>query len=198
MSKGVSPGQGKVCLQIAISKNTDKEKVIFTLNNMYYLLSSPSNFVSLALLNNNKIYYDNKNEIFYDSDTKEILVSTQLWRKNFFLKLLNLFNVAVYLSWADEGICKGPYVYQTVITLFLLLTWYKQLRHLNFVVFRKYLNELGIPFIDDGKYHICDSYQQAKTTKIYNQNAKNDLNKSITITLTRLLREYYFFIFTDS
>ena len=76
MSEGVSPGQRKVRLRLAISKNITKEGVIFTLNNVYYLLNSQSNFVNLALFNNNKIYHDNKNEILYDSDTKKILASS--------------------------------------------------------------------------------------------------------------------------
>lgn len=50
-----------------------------------------------------------------------------------------------------------------------LTTWHKQLGHLNLVTLRKYLNKLRISFIDDGKDHMCNSCQQAKATKIYNQ-----------------------------
>lgn len=103
-SEGVSPGRGKVRLRLAISKDIDKQGVTLTLNNVYYLPSSPSNLVSLALLNDNKIYYDNENETLYDSDTKGVLASAQRWRKSFLLKLLNLSDAAVHLTRADGGI----------------------------------------------------------------------------------------------
>lgn len=109
-SEGISPGRGKVRLRL------EKEGVTLTLNNVYYLPSSPSNLVSLALLNDNKIYLDNKNETLYDIETKEILASTQLWKKSFLLKLLNLSDVAVHLTQADKGVYQGPYVYQTMNT----------------------------------------------------------------------------------
>lgn len=72
MSKGISPEQGKVRLQLAVN---EKEGVTSIFNNVYYFPSSPSNLVSLALLN--RIYLDNKNKTLYNSETKEILASTQ-------------------------------------------------------------------------------------------------------------------------
>lgn len=89
-SEGISPGQGKVRLRLAVSRESEREGVTLTLNNVYFFPSSSSNLVSLALLNDNKIYLDNKNETLYNSDTKEILASTQRWKKSFLLKLLNL------------------------------------------------------------------------------------------------------------
>lgn len=73
MSEGIIPGQGKVWLQLAISK---KKGVTFTLNNVYYLPRSLSNLVSFAFLNDNKIYLNNKNNTLYNSKTKKILAST--------------------------------------------------------------------------------------------------------------------------
>lgn len=72
-SEGISPGRGKVRLRLAVSRESEREGVTLTLNNVYYLPSSTSNLVSLALLNDNKIYLDNENETLYDGDTKEIL-----------------------------------------------------------------------------------------------------------------------------
>lgn len=172
-SEGISPGRGKVRLRLAVSRESEREGVTLTLNNVYYLPSSPSNLVSLAVLNDNKIYLDNENETLYDSNTKEILASTQRWRKSFLLKLLNLSDAAVHLTRADEGTYQGPHVHQTVSTVSTLTlpltTWHKRLGHLNLVALRNYLNELGILFVDNGKDHMCDSCQRAKATKIYNR-----------------------------
>lgn len=163
-SEGISPGQGKVRLRLAVSRESEREGVILTLNNIYYPPSSPSNF---SLLNDNKIYLDNENETLYDSDTKEILASTQRWKKSFLLKLLNLSDAAVHLTRADERTYQGPSVHQTVSSSSLpLTTWHKRLGHLNLVALRKYLNKPGISFVDDGKDHVCDSCQRAKATKI--------------------------------
>lgn len=203
-SEGISPGRGKVRLRLAVSK---REGVTLTLNNVYYLPSSPSNLVSLALLNDNKIYLDNENETLYDSKTKEILASTQRWRKSFLLKLLNLSDAAVHLTRADERVYQGPHVYQTVNTPSLpLTTWHKRLGHLNLVALRKYLNELGISFVNDGKDHVWDSCQRAEATKIYNQEPQERSQHPYQfihtdlvgpITPTGFSGERYFLTFTD-
>lgn len=41
------------------------KKIILNLQNIYYFLSSLSNFISLKLLNNSGIIYNNKNKILY-------------------------------------------------------------------------------------------------------------------------------------
>ena len=206
-SEGISPGRGKVRLRLAVSRESEREGVTLTLNNVYYLPSSPSNLISLALLNDNKIYLNNENETLYDSDTKEILASTQRWRKCFLLKLLNLSDAAVHLTRADKEIYQGPHVHQTVSTSSLpLTTWHKRLGHLNLVTLCKYLNELGILFVDDGKDHVCDSCQRAKATKIYNREPQERsqypyqfIHTDLVgpITPTGFSGERYFFTFTD-
>lgn len=128
-SEGISPGRGKVQLRLAVS---EKEGVTLTFNNVYYLPSSPSNLVSLVLLNDNKIYLNNKNKTFYDSKIKEILASTQRWRKSFLLKLLNPSDATMHLTRANERVYQGSHVYQTVTTPSLPLTrWHKRLGHLK-------------------------------------------------------------------
>lgn len=47
--------------------------MIFDSKNIFFLLISLSNFVSMALLNNGEIYSYNKNEILYDIDIKKLL-----------------------------------------------------------------------------------------------------------------------------
>lgn len=205
-SEGISPGRGKVRLRLAVSRESEEKGVTLTLNNVYYLPSSPSNLVSFALLNDNKIYLDNENETLYDGDTKAILALTQCWRKSFLLKLLNLSDAAVHLTRANEEVYQGHHVHQTVTTSLPLTTWYKQLRHLNLASLRKYLAKLTIPFIDDGKDHICDACQRAKATKIYNREPQEQSQHPYQfihtdlvgpITPTSFLGKRYFFKFTD-
>lgn len=61
---GISPSRGKVKIRLVL-KDGIKE-LILTLTNVFYLLNSPSNLISLGLLNNVGIYYDNKKETLYN------------------------------------------------------------------------------------------------------------------------------------
>ncbi len=74
-SDGVSPGRGKV--RLCLSQKDGTEGVILNLKDVFFLPSSPYNLVSLALLNNHKIFYDNENETLYDLETKEVLVQAK-------------------------------------------------------------------------------------------------------------------------
>ena len=61
---GISLSQGKVKIRLAL-KNGIKE-LILTLTNVFYLLNSSSNLISLWLLNDVGIYHDNKKETLYN------------------------------------------------------------------------------------------------------------------------------------
>ena len=106
-SEGVSPGRGKVCLHLA---NNNEDRVILNLKNVYYLPNSPSNLVSLALLNDHGIYYNNEKEKLYDKSSRKILASAKRWRKSFVLKLLNLSDAAANLTRVKDDIYQGPIV----------------------------------------------------------------------------------------
>ncbi len=67
----MSPGWGKVRLFLILKDG--RESVILDLKNVFLLPHSPSNPVSLGLLNNHEIFYDNENEMLYDRTTKETL-----------------------------------------------------------------------------------------------------------------------------
>lgn len=154
-SEGVSPGSGKVCLRLA---NDNKDRAILNLKNVYYLPSSPSNLVSLALLNNHGIYYNNEKEKLYDKSSRRILASAERWKKSFVLKLLNLSDAAANLTWVEDDIYQGPIVQQTTTSTNLLLTiWHKQLGYLNLPALQKHLQELQNPFHDNAKDFVCDS-----------------------------------------
>ncbi len=68
-----SPGRGKFRLRLA---NDNEDKVILNLKNVYYLPSSPSNLVSLALLNDHGIYYNNEKERLYEKSSGRICWNT--------------------------------------------------------------------------------------------------------------------------
>lgn len=70
----VLPGRGKVCLRLA---NDNEDGTILNFKNVYYLSSSPSNLVSLALLNDHGIYYNNEKEKFYNESLRRILASAK-------------------------------------------------------------------------------------------------------------------------
>ncbi len=55
---GILPRRGTVQIRLALENGT--ERVILNLQNVYYLPNSPSNLISLSLLNDASIYYDNK------------------------------------------------------------------------------------------------------------------------------------------
>ena len=95
ISEGVSLGKGKVQLRLA---NDNEDGVILNLKKVYYLPSSPSNLVSLALLNDHEIYYKNEKERLYEKSSGRILASAKRWRISFVLKLLNLSNAAANLT----------------------------------------------------------------------------------------------------
>lgn len=82
-SDGISLGQGKVWLRLNLADN--QEKVILDLKNVFFFPYSPLNLVSLGSLSNYGIYYNNKNKVLYDKESKAILVYTQQWKSSFLL-----------------------------------------------------------------------------------------------------------------
>lgn len=59
---------------ILLKKMDQKEIIVFNLKNVFLLSNILSNFISLALLNNDKTYYYNKNKILHNVNIKEILI----------------------------------------------------------------------------------------------------------------------------
>lgn len=74
-SDGISPGRGKVRLRLSLQDGC--EGVILDLKNVYFLPSSPSNLVSLGLLNDHHVFHNNENETLYDRNTKQVLAHAQ-------------------------------------------------------------------------------------------------------------------------
>lgn len=79
----ILPGQEKIRLCLS-QKNSTKEMVL-NLKDVFFLLSSLCNLISLALLNNNRICHNNKNKILYNLKTKDMLTQARCWNNSFLL-----------------------------------------------------------------------------------------------------------------
>lgn len=166
---GMSPGRGKVRLRLSLKDG--REGVVLNLKDVFLLLHSPSNLVSLGLLNQHEIFYDNENEILYDKSTKETLAYGERWKTSFLLHPLNLSASVTHLTQNDNDLYKWPvHAYRTTTSPKLpLTTWHQRLGHLNFSSLKQHLRKLEIDYLDDSERHVCDSCQRAKATKIYNR-----------------------------
>lgn len=60
-------------IHFCITSKNKSQRIIIDFKVVFLLLSSLSNLISLTLLNNSRIYYNNKNEILYNINTKNIL-----------------------------------------------------------------------------------------------------------------------------
>ena len=60
---GILPRKRKIRLRLALKDSS--ESLIFNFQNVFYLLNSPCNLLSLSLLNNSGIYLNIKNETLY-------------------------------------------------------------------------------------------------------------------------------------
>lgn len=74
-SDEVLPGKGKIQLRLRLDDNS--EGLILNLHNMYYFPNSLCNLVSLGLLNNSGIYYDNKHKSFYQIGSRKTLAQAK-------------------------------------------------------------------------------------------------------------------------
>lgn len=55
----------------------NNERIILDLKDIFFLLSSHCNHVSLALLNNHNIFNDNENKVLVDLKTKEVFAQAK-------------------------------------------------------------------------------------------------------------------------
>ena len=105
-SDRISPSREKIRLRLGLKNGL--EGLVLNLNNVYYLLYSPCNLISLELLNNSGIYHNNENKTLYKVKTRQIFAQIQRWKKNYLLKLLNLFDNAVNLLKVDSSTYQPP------------------------------------------------------------------------------------------
>lgn len=209
-SDGMSPERGKVCLRLGLKDNS--KGLILNLQNVYYLPNSLCNLVSLRLLNNNSIFYNNKHKNLYQITSKKILAQAKCWKNSYLLRPLNLSNGTVYLLRVNANTYQQPfYALQSSIilpsALFPLFIWHKRLGHLNFFLLKTHLNCLNIKFNVNSDRYICNSCLQAKGIKTYYQNPQKQSSKLYQFLHTNLIRlinlisflyKKYFFTFTDN
>ncbi len=163
-SDGISPGRGKVKIRLALRDGT--EELVLTLTNVFYLPNSPSNLVSLGLLNNAGIYHHNEDQTLYNLETQKTLAFAERYKTSFLLHPLNLSAAAVNLLKNSEIYEEETSnVNQTTNKRLSLTRWHHRLGHLNFTALKKHLAHHNITFIDDTEGHVCDSYKKAKVTK---------------------------------
>lgn len=207
-SNRISPDRKKIRFRLALK---DRSKgLILNLHNVFYLPNSPCNLLSLGLLNNSSIYHDNENKTFYKIHTRQVLAQAEWWRNSYLLKLLNLSDGTVNLLRVDNS------TYQELLSIlnttlrptsiFPLFVWHKCLGHTNFPFLKTFLHRLKISFNNNSNGYICNSYQRAKATKVYNQKSQKYVQRpyqQIHADLVSLIKpigfseKRYFFTFTN-
>lgn len=84
MSNRVLLNCDKVYFSLSLKNNS--ESLISSFQNIYYLLNSFYNLVSLKLLNNGRIYYNNKFKILYYVELKKVLAKKRYLKNSNLLK----------------------------------------------------------------------------------------------------------------
>lgn len=166
-SDGLSPGRGTV--KIRLAKEDGSEGLILNLRNIFYLPNSPSNLVSLGLLNDAGIYHDNENQTLYDKVSRNPLAFAQRWETSFLLHPLNLSASAINPLKANNNVYENtmPQIHQTQNSRLPLTTWHQRLGDLNFPALIIHLKRHNIEYNDNER--VCDSCERAKATKHYNR-----------------------------
>ena len=138
---GTSPGRGMI--RITLASEDDTPSSVLVLNNVLYILQCPVNLVSLGLLNQHKVYFDNLNWNLFLLSTRDIIGYAPRVNTNFMLKTLYIPNLAIHLTRIEADIFQWPEtaIYHTSSKV-KLTTWHA---HLNISSCRKYLKGLSVP-----------------------------------------------------
>lgn len=204
MTDGMSPGYRIVWIRLALEDK--QEKVILNLRYVFYLPNNPSNLVSLSLLNDAKIFYNNKHHTLYNKTSRRLLAFAPPWEQYFLLHLLNLSISAInFLKVKNDTYQEvKPCVYMTYNNKLPFMVWHNYFGYLNFLTLRQYLTQHDINYIKDKR--ICNSCKRAKTTKDHNCMTQGQVkrvyqfiytNFNGPITFIEFEAERYFFTFTD-
>ena len=162
----VSQGCGTVRIRLAIEDGS--QRFIFNLWNVFHLPNIPSNLISLGLLNDAGIYYDNERQALYDKISQKPLPFARLWKTSFLLHPLNLSISAIKLFKAKDNIYQDaePKLHETQSDKLPLTICQKRFGHLNFPALKKHLTHHNIRYRNDER--VCNSCMKAKATKHYN------------------------------
>ncbi len=201
---GVSPGHGTVRIRLALEEGS--KRLILNLRNNFYYPNSPSNLVSLGLLNDASVYYDNERHALYDKISRKPRAFTQRLETSFILHPLKLSVSATNLLKAECNIYQDaePKVHQTQSDKLPLTIWHKRFGHLNFPALRKNLTQHKICYSNDDR--VCNGCERGKATKHYNRTLQESAKRPYQLIHTDLVgpitpirfgAERYFFMFTD-
>ncbi len=197
-SDGVFPGQ--ITVQIRLALEDGSERIILNLQNVFYLLNSLSNLISLSLLNDTGIYYNDQQQALYDKSSRKSLAFAQRWERSFLLHPLNLSVSAANLLKAEDDIYQdtGPNVHQTQSHN------HPQFGHFNFPALKRHPADHKIRYINNEPLY--DGCKKAKATKHYNRTPKERAKRPYLFVHTDLVgpitpvgfrAERYFFTFID-
>ncbi len=144
------------------------EGIILNLRNVFYLPNSPSNLISLSLLNNAGIYYNNEQQALYDKANRKPFAFAQRWERSFFIHPLNLSVSAANLLKAEGDLYQDtrPKMHQTQRDKHPLTVWHKRFVHLNFPALRRHLAHHNISTPTMSAYGIAAKRQKQQSTTI--------------------------------
>lgn len=98
-SRGVSPSWSTVILSLALENG--QKRTILSLSYMFYIPESPANLISLAKLNNIRLYWDNKTWNLYNAKkTGQVVNYVSKWHQNwvFWIWDIDIKNIAVGIT----------------------------------------------------------------------------------------------------
>lgn len=99
-SDDISLSRRRVKIRLSLKDST--ERIVLTLTNIFYFPHSPSNLVSLNLINDVGIFHHNKDQILYNQKTLKILAFAERYNTNFLLYPFNLLIATVSLLKHDD------------------------------------------------------------------------------------------------
>lgn len=91
-------------VKFRLAREYGNEGLILNLRNVFYLPKSPSNLVSLGLLNDAGIYYDNENKSLYNKVSRKPLAFAQRRKTSFLIYPLNLSVSAINLLRTNSNV----------------------------------------------------------------------------------------------
>ena len=141
---------------------------LLNLRNVFYLPNSPSNLISLSLLNNAGIYYNNEQQALYDKTNRKPFAFAQRWEQSFFIHPLNLSLSAANLLKAEGDLYQDtrPKMHQTQRDKHTLTVWHKRFVHLKFPALRRHLAHHNICTPTMSAYAIAGKKQKQQSTTI--------------------------------
>lgn len=93
ISNDISLGKKKVKIKLLLKNKT--ERLVLILINVFYLLNSLFNFISLGFLNNIRIYYHINNQILYNFKTWKVYICVKQYNPSFLLYPFNLLSIVI-------------------------------------------------------------------------------------------------------